>query len=143
MRRFAIASIGSAGLLGIAVAVGLSGCSQPAAQNGGNTATAPPAETHAGHAHDHGDHRDGGMADMEEGLAELSETDRESAMKQHVCPVTGEMLGTMGVPIKLTVKDHDVWVCCEGCQKQLEADPDKYLAKLPGHDADGDHKHDE
>ena len=143
MRRFAIASIGFAGLLGIAVALGLSGCSQPTAQDGGNTATAPPVETQTGHADGHGDHKHGGMADMEKGLAELSETDRESAMKQHVCPVSGEMLGTMGAPIKLTVKDHEAWICCEGCKKQFEADPDKYLAKLPGHDADGEHNHGE
>ncbi len=70
------------------------------------------------------------MAEMEAGLAKLSDADRASAEKQHICPVTGDMLGTMGVPIKLTVKDQVLWICCDGCKESVEADPDKYLAKL-------------
>ncbi|GAB5441367.1 MAG: hypothetical protein Fues2KO_17160 [Fuerstiella sp.] len=83
------------------------------------------------------------MAGMEKGLSELSESDRAAAMKQHVCPVTGEMLGTMGKPVKVTVKEQDVWVCCNGCTEQLKESPDKYLAKLQdhaGHEEHSDHK---
>ncbi len=67
---------------------------------------------------------------MKENLAKLPEADRSSAEKQHFCPVSGDMLGTMDVPIKLTVKDKDVWICCKGCKEPIETDPDKYLAKL-------------
>lgn len=70
------------------------------------------------------------MEKMEKGLAKLSESDRASAMKQHVCPVSGEMLGTMGEPVKLTVNDQEVWICCNGCKKDLLDNPDKYLSKL-------------
>lgn len=82
--------------------------------------------------HQHGDHDDASsdMKKMEKGLAGLSEDDRASAIKQHVCPVTGDMLGTMGKPIKVTVKDQEVWLCCNGCKKDMLSDPDKYLAKI-------------
>lgn len=123
------------GLSALLFAVAVVGCSQspdPAATASTNSAT--PSEEHSAHS----DHDHGSMADMEKGLSELSETDRAAAMKQHVCPVTGEMLGTMGKPIKVTVKDQDVWVCCSGCTKQLKEDPDKYLAKLQDHNGDED-----
>ncbi len=88
--------------------------------------------SHGKHDHDHGDN-DSAKTDMEkmkEGLANLSETDRASAMKQHTCPVTGDMLGTMGEPIKVTVKDQEVWICCKGCKEDIMENPDEYLAKL-------------
>ena len=97
-----------------------------------------PAET--AHDHDHGDHADhdhamteGGessMAEMMKGLKELSPEDYESAMKQHMCPVSGEMLGSMGVPIKVDVNGKSLWICCDGCRDKLLANPDEYLAKL-------------
>lgn len=84
--------------------------------------------------HNHGDHDDHSnktdMEKMKKGLAKLSEEDRAAAMKQHICPVSGEMLGTMGTPSKVALDKQDVWICCDGCKKDLQADPDKYLAKL-------------
>ncbi len=70
------------------------------------------------------------MEKMTETLASFSPEDRESAMKQHFCPVGGEMLGSMGAPEKVDVNGQSVWICCKGCKKKLLADPDKYLAKL-------------
>ncbi len=63
-------------------------------------------------------------------LAKFSEEDRQSAMKQHFCPVSGEMLGTMGAPEKVEVDGQNVWICCDGCKDKLLADPQKYLDKL-------------
>jgi Cu(I)/Ag(I) efflux system membrane fusion protein len=88
---------------------------------------------HGDHAdHDHGDHADADslMAKMMPGLKELSPEDHKSAMAQHMCPVSGEMLGTMGAPEKVDVNGTSVWICCDGCKDKLLADPDKYLAKL-------------
>ena len=67
---------------------------------------------------------------MTEALAVFSEEDRQSAMKQHFCPVSGEMLGTMGAPEKVDVNGKGVWICCEGCKDRLLDEPEKYLAKL-------------
>ena len=64
------------------------------------------------------------------GLDELAPADREAARGQAVCPVTGEKLGSMGKPVKISVKGRTVFLCCEGCKEAIEKDPEKYLAKL-------------
>lgn len=70
------------------------------------------------------------MEKMKAELAKLPPEDAASAEKQHFCPVTGEMLGSMGPPKKVDVKGRQVWICCEGCRKELLANPEKYFAKL-------------
>ena len=83
--------------------------------------------------HDHADHGTKDQTDMEKmraELAKLTPEDAASAEKQHMCPVTGKMLGTMGPPQKVAVNGRSVWICCSGCRDKLVADPDKYLAKL-------------
>ena len=80
----------------------------------------------ANHAHE-GDPTDPAVT---EALAKLSPEDRAAAEKQRVCPVSGAALGSMGTPLKVRVKDQDVFLCCAGCEDTLLANPDKYLAKL-------------
>ena len=63
-------------------------------------------------------------------LAKLTAEDRVLATKQKTCPVTGELLGSMGAPIKIDVKGQPVFICCEGCKEDLLAKPDEYIAKL-------------
>ncbi len=70
------------------------------------------------------------MEKMKAELAKLSPEDAASAEKQHVCPVSGKMLGTMGAPQKIDVNGQGVWICCAGCKDQLLEKPDEYLAKL-------------
>ena len=92
---------------------------------------------------DHGEHMHGnqsqpmqmtsgqsGMEEMEAGLSNLSPEDRAAAEKQHICPVSGKMLGTMGTPRQVKIDDRRIWLCCPGCEGQLRDDPEKYLAKL-------------
>ena len=69
-------------------------------------------------------------ADVATGLAQLSDADRAIAEKQEVCPVSGERLGAMGKPVKITVKGRTVFLCCSGCEPAIKKDPDKYLKKL-------------
>lgn len=100
----------------------------------GHTAMEPADHTgHAEHGDSHAAHEGHAKSDMEamtEGMAGLSATDRASAEKQHICPVSGEMLGTMGTPQKVDISGQQVWICCPGCKEQLLASPDQYLAKL-------------
>ena len=49
---------------------------------------------------------------------------------QKTCPVTDEALGSMGPPIPVTVKGQTIYVCCEGCVKMVQGDPDQYIAKV-------------
>ena len=95
-----------------------------------------PGEDAVGHddddGHDHSAHEHGDEAEseVEEALAALSAEDRKLAEAQKTCPVSGEPLGEMGTPIKMTVKGQAIFICCEACRKPLEKNPDKYLAKL-------------
>ena len=96
----------------------------------------PAGHDHASHdhgdhaGHDHGDHAHGGDPDVAKAMASLSAQDRAAAEKQKTCPVTDEPLGSMGAPIKVSVKGQDVFICCEGCKDALNDSPDAFLAKL-------------
>ena len=94
--------------------------------------SAPPAPAANGDGHADHDHGDGSsdMDKMKAELAKMSPEDAALAEKQHICPVSGEMLGTMGAPKKVEVKGQQVWICCDGCKDALTKSPDKYLAKL-------------
>lgn len=117
----------------------LYGCGSPS--NNAEQTSNPPADTSDGHGdhsgHDdhsehgnHGDHSQTDMEKMKAELAKLSPEDAASAEKQHFCPVSGEMLGTMGAPKKIDVNGQHVWICCDGCKDKLLANADEYLAKL-------------
>ena len=97
----------------LALVLGLAGGCTPAKQDA--TKAAAPAEK---------------QEPKPAGLAELSPEDRAAAEKQKICPVSGEPLGSMGKPVKVTVKGQTVFLCCAGCEDAIKKDPDKYLAKL-------------
>jgi YHS domain-containing protein/uncharacterized protein YceK len=121
------------GGLMLPLALGLSGC-------GASTSNKAPEQdskpSTAGKSNDdHGDHaghaqENAPKPEVVEALAELSPEDRSLAEKQKSCPVTGELLGSMGAPIKVDVNGKPVFICCEGCKEELLKKPDEYLAKL-------------
>ena len=120
-------------VIGLGMTFAVSGCNSSDSDSSNKSSPSQGADSaaHDHMGHDHGG--DSGKTDMEkmtESLAAFSEEDRQSAMKQHFCPVTGEMLGTMGAPEKVEVEGQTVWICCDGCKDKLLADPEKYLAKL-------------
>lgn len=100
-----------------ALALFLTGCGS--AQNGTPTA-APQAQ--------HGDHNE--KAEQQAAFSKLSDEDRPLAEAQGYCVVTSEPLGSMGPPIKLVVNEQTVFVCCKGCEKKAQSNPDKTLAKV-------------
>jgi len=64
-------------------------------------------------------------------LAKLSPADRELAEKQRTCPILKDSrLGSMGVPIKLTLADETVFLCCAGCKGQATAEPALAAARV-------------
>jgi hypothetical protein len=66
-----------------------------------------------------------------EGLAKLSQEDRKLAEEQKFCPESGDLLGSMGAPIKVALKNgKTVFVCCDGCVKEAEKDPEATLKKI-------------
>lgn len=62
-------------------------------------------------------------------LQKLPPADRALAARQKVCPVTGEPLGSMGVPKRVVVQGKVVFLCCDGCEDELREHPEKYLSK--------------
>lgn len=47
------------------------------------------------------------------------------------CLVTGNELGSMGKPITKVYNGQEIKLCCKPCIKKFEANPAKYLSKLP------------
>jgi len=64
-------------------------------------------------------------------LAKLSPEDRRIAESQVFCPIQGEnRLGSMGVPVRITLKGQPVFLCCRGCVADAQAHPDQTLAAI-------------
>ncbi len=104
---------------GLAFAVAVAGCSQrqsghQPAPSAKTSQSDPAMAGHEGHDHQSGGRRTTTTPKSrhEDALATLSPADRELAEKQKVCPVSGEPLGSMGTPYKVTVKDREVFLCC-------------------------------
>ncbi|MBX9626482.1 MAG: hypothetical protein K2X82_21965 [Gemmataceae bacterium] len=94
-------------------AVGLAGCGSPTASGPGGSGREAPKDKVAAER------------------AKLSADDRALVDAQEWCAVQhDERLGSMGAPVKLEVKGRPVFLCCKGCKKSAEADPDKTLAAV-------------
>lgn len=66
-----------------------------------------------------------------ESLAKLSPEDRKLAEEQKYCAVlTKNLLGSMGVPEKVTINGQPVFLCCDGCETRAKAHADRTLAKV-------------
>ncbi len=63
-------------------------------------------------------------------IKKLPEADQKLALEQKGCPITGEPLGSMGMPIKVMLNEQPVFLCCGGCKDDATADPKATLAKL-------------
>jgi hypothetical protein len=60
--------------------------------------------------------------------AKLTPDDLALVDAQEWCAVsTEERLGSMGPPLKLDIQGQSVFVCCKGCKRKAEADPEKTL----------------
>jgi len=52
------------------------------------------------------------------------------------CPVSGDKLGAdMGPPYVFVYKGQQVKLCCSGCKKDFDKNPDKYLKLIRAADA--------
>src|SRR5262249_28624929 len=56
-----------------------------------------------------------------------TKADEEAIAAQRVCKVSGEDLGSMGVPIKATRGASSTFLCCRGCMAKVQANPDRFL----------------
>lgn len=69
--------------------------------------------------------------EVEANLAKLGPEDRKLAEAQRFCPIQeGNPLGSMGTPVKIMVKGQPVFLCCDGCVKKAQSNPDQTLNKV-------------
>lgn len=69
-------------------------------------------------------------ADVRANLAKLSSEDRKLAEEQRFCAIEKNPLGSMGVPVKVLVKDQPVFLCCSACKTKALAHADRTLATV-------------
>lgn len=67
---------------------------------------------------------------LEVKVVEATAGDAKLIAAQKTCPVMDESLGSMGQPVKLMVGETPMFLCCKGCIKKVEANPELYLAKI-------------
>jgi hypothetical protein len=73
----------------------------------------------------------GEEAEIKATLGKLPDADRRLAEAQKFCPVLKDSpLGGMGIPIKVTIQDQPVFLCCDGCEKGALANPKKTLDEV-------------
>jgi uncharacterized protein (TIGR03000 family) len=71
------------------------------------------------------------QAGIRANLDKLSPEDRKLAEEQGFCGVQViNPLGSMGVPVKVLIKDQPVFLCCKGCEEKAKKDPEATLARL-------------
>ncbi len=113
--------------LALAALVTLAGCNNTKKDD---KKSLPEAPKFGANDKKNGDKVDSKEAEITKALAALSDEDRAAAEKQRDCPISGERLGSMDTPIKVTLNGEEVFLCCEGCKADAEADPDATLAKV-------------
>jgi len=67
-------------------------------------------------------------------LASITAVAVESAAKPYPldkCIVSDEKLGVEGKPVVFVHEGQEIKLCCQDCRKDFDANPAKYLAKLP------------
>jgi hypothetical protein len=111
----------SVGLVLSVTSLALLGCADRSAERS-KTATAPATPAPA-QANDEDSIRTN--------LDQLSAEDRKLADEQRFCAVENKnRLGSMGVPVKVMVKDQPVFLCCSACRTKALAHADRTLAKV-------------
>lgn len=63
-------------------------------------------------------------------LSKLSPADRALVEAQGYCPVLNTRLGSMGLPVSVTVEGQKVFLCCKACLKKARADEKATTARV-------------
>lgn len=61
-------------------------------------------------------------------FSQPTKADQEAIAAQETCPVSGKDLNAMGGPIKASLGENSVFLCCPGCAPKVKASPEKFLA---------------
>ena len=123
MTRVSLSPLCAATLLSV-----VAGCADPSSAPAPSAGGAPASATAAA---------DKEEAAVKEALGKLSEEDRKIAEAQKTCPIGKDLLGSMGVPVKVDVDGKPVFICCEGCRTALlaKAEKEKAAAAAPAEES--------
>ena len=55
--------------------------------------------------------------------------DQAAIRAQRKCAVANSALGSMGTPVKVTVGNQSLFLCCKGCVAKVKKNPDFYFAE--------------
>ena len=80
---------------------------------------------------DHGDHQHGD-----------ADTNKVKPYPFKTCVVSGEELSSMGDPHVFTHNGQEIKMCCKGCVRKFNADPDKFLKVIADGKGPADNAHD-
>lgn len=72
--------------------------------------------------------------EIERDLHKLPDELRAAAVQQKICPVTSQLLGSMGVPVTVEHKDRRLFLCCKHCNLIFRKYPQRYISRLAGPD---------
>jgi YHS domain-containing protein len=68
------------------------------------------------------------MQGMHENMAMQAEPAITAALEQTTCPIMG---GAIDKALFTEYQGKKVYFCCTGCKEKFDAEPEKYIAKLP------------
>jgi len=77
-------------------------------------------------------------------VTKATKADAKAVAAMKTCPVSKEDLDSMGGALKVSRGDKSTFICCKGCLKDVQADPDKFFgaqASAPAAKGEHDHKH--
>ena len=78
-------------------------------------------------------------------VTKATKADAKAVAALKTCPVSKEDLDSMGGPLKVSRGDKSTFICCKGCLKDIQANPDKFLgaqaSAAKGERDAHDHKH--
>ena len=77
-------------------------------------------------------------------VSKPTQADAKAIAAMKVCAVTKEDLSSMGGPLKVTRGDKSTFICCKGCLKAIQANPDKFFGAQASSATKGEqdaHKH--
>jgi hypothetical protein len=61
-------------------------------------------------------------------VAKATQADQADIDALKLCPVSHEELGSMGTPLKVSRGRRSTIICCKGCLKAIQANPDRFLS---------------
>jgi hypothetical protein len=63
-------------------------------------------------------------------IEKLPPEDQKPAKEQKICPITNQPLGSMGVPVAISLDGKKVFLCCAGCIEEAKKDAEKTLKRV-------------